>query len=87
MSPTSAGTAANDITCSIPYACAGAFEDAIGSFHYLDSGVGYIEGTVILVSASVVGFRVDAAGSVFGQATTIASGDRLSFTVHYESTT
>jgi len=79
---TSAGTAANDIVCSLPVTAAAA--RGVGTFLYIDAGTGYIAGSCRLESTTTVKFYTVAA-SVFGQSTTIANTDTLEFTVVYES--
>jgi len=79
---TGAGTAANDIVSTLPITAAAA--RGVGSFYFIDAGTGYTGGSCRLESTTTVKFLATAT-SLFGQSTTIANTDQLSFTITYEA--
>ena len=81
---TSAGTAANDISISLPVASTGGVGG--GDFCYRVSASTFFAGSISEVAANSVKLWVGgSAAGRFGQSTTIASGDSLSAMICYQS--
>jgi hypothetical protein len=92
LTATSAGTAANRLSVTLPVTAASAVVRTIGSFRYNKAGTGYYSGSTMTLDATHVIFMqggpactewLGATGSA--NAAAVAATDTIDFTVMYES--
>jgi hypothetical protein len=84
---TSAGTASNRMTLTLPYTSATADGMILGSFYYFDAGANIYAGQILQVTSTTAQFFITGNGDLFGAspAVTIASTDQLIVDLNYRA--